>query len=59
MSEDCEIIVGVRDSEGRVWCRTCVCYVAIMPRTATERFLGEPPIRVACPDAEAQRRVGR
>jgi hypothetical protein len=50
MSKDCEIIVGVRDADGRVWCRTCTFYVAVLPRTETERFFGEPPIRVACPN---------
>lgn len=59
MGEDCEIIVGLRDAEDRVWCRTCTFYVAVLPRTATEQFLGEPPIRVACPDVEAQRRLER
>lgn len=47
--DECRIILGKRDPDGRVWCQTCMCYVAILPRTETERFFGEPPVRVRCP----------
>jgi hypothetical protein len=50
--EDCVIFVGKRDAEGRVWCQTCARYVATLPRTATERFIGQPPIRLTCPKAD-------